>query len=66
MGCKVVRFTSKTKDEMFKTRDDLKEAGIVISTYNMMSFTGERAKETEEIVNKIKETDWGLLILDEV
>ena len=51
---------------MFKTRGDQKEAGIVISTYNMMSFTGGRAKEAEEIVKKIKETDWGLLILDEV
>ena len=32
----------------------------------MMSFQGERAKETGRIFEIIKQIDWGLLILDEV
>ena len=36
-----VRFTSKRSDEMF----DLKEAGILISTYSMISFQGRRNED---------------------
>lgn len=56
-----VRFTSKeTKDIMF---DGLKEAGIVISTYSKISVSG---KYVDEKFDRIREIDWGLVILDEV
>jgi len=42
------------------------EAGIVISTYAMIAFTGKRSDLKEELFNKIKKIDWGLVILDEV
>lgn len=38
IGNKVVRFTSKTKDQMFQTKGEDREAGIVVSTYNMMAY----------------------------
>jgi len=66
VGGKVCRFTSKTKDLMFNTSGDQKEAGIVITTYNMMAFQGSRSNETDRIIKAIHSTDWGLLILDEV
>jgi DNA excision repair protein ERCC-3 len=56
-----VRYTSKeTKDVMF---DGKKEAGIVVSTYSKISITG---KYPDEKFDRIKEIDWGLVILDEV
>ena len=51
---------------MFNVRGPDKEAGIVISTYQMMAFSGNRSGETQRIIDAIKEMDWGLLILDEV
>lgn len=45
---------------------ELDEAGVVISTYNMISFAGSRNEETQGIINKIKAMDWGLCLLDEV
>jgi DNA excision repair protein ERCC-3 len=59
--------TSKTKDPVpiYKPGES-KEGVIFISTYHMISHKGKRAEETEKIFNMIKETDWGLLILDEV
>lgn len=66
VNAKVIRFTSKTKDTMFITRGDEKEAGIVISTYNMMAYQGSRSSETGRIIDSIQSMDWGLLILDEV
>jgi len=51
---------------MFITRGDEKEAGIVISTYNMMAYQGSRSSETGRIIDSIQSMDWGLLILDEV
>jgi superfamily II DNA or RNA helicase len=45
---------------------DPTEAGIVISTYQMISFPGQRNEKTEEKLQKIKQIQWGLMILDEV
>ena len=39
---------------------------IVISTYSMMGFTGKRRQENEDMYNKMKEVEWGLLVMDEV
>lgn len=66
IGGKVCRFTSKTKDLMFNAKGPEGEAGIVISTYNMIAYQGNRSGETRNIMEAIKNTDWGLLILDEV
>jgi len=46
--------------------DITKESGIIITTYTMMSFQGDRSKEGEIMLNEIKNVDWGLMILDEV
>ena len=61
-----VRYTSKeTRDVMF---DGTKEAGIVVSTYSKISISGKKGVGTEgsEQFDKIREIDWGLVILDEV
>ena len=41
-------------------------AGILISTYTMISHSGKRAAATDRMINFIKSREWGLLILDEV
>lgn len=58
----VVAFTSKESMHMFPKTT----AGVLISTYYMMSYTQERSAEMERRMNAIREIDWGLLILDEV
>ena len=42
------------------------QAGIVISTYFMISFSQARSSESEKNMETIRKIDWGLLILDEV
>ena len=64
VNSKIFRFTSKNKDQLYQMNND--EACILISTYHMMAFTGSRNEDTERILKVIKETDWGLVILDEV
>jgi DNA excision repair protein ERCC-3 len=51
---------------MFETEGENKEAGILISTYNMMSYAGSRNAETQLALDKIHKCDWGLMIMDEV
>lgn len=38
---------------MFNISGEEKEAGIVISTYNMMAYQGNRSGETEKILKAI-------------
>lgn len=59
----VARLTSKTKDSLW---DLDKFGGILIVSYTMMAFSGKRNPEIEIIIKKIKNTEWGLMILDEV
>jgi len=67
LGSKIYRLTSKSKDQfVVKKKDGERESCILISTYTMMSFQGNRSSETEKIFKEIKEIEWGLLILDEV
>ena len=42
------------------------EAGIVISTYAMIAYALKRSDIKEELFDKIKKIDWGLVIMDEV
>ena len=61
-GSPVVAFTSKESCNMFS--ED--QAGVVISTYFMISFSQGRSAEVERKMEIIRKIDWGLLILDEV
>jgi DNA excision repair protein ERCC-3 len=58
----VSRFTSDTKEGMLSDQ----EAIIVITTYTMVAFGGERSKESESIMRQLRNREWGLLVLDEV
>ena len=61
-GSPVVAFTSKESVNMFPATT----AGVLISTYYMMSYSQERNEEMERRMDIIRKIDWGLLILDEV
>ncbi|AFN82430.1 DNA repair helicase Rad25 [Encephalitozoon romaleae SJ-2008] len=56
----VGRFTSDHKEW---PRDD---CGIVVTTYTMLAYTGKRSYEAQKIMDLIRKTEWGLLVLDEV
>ena len=47
------------------TRFHPEQACVLITTYQMISFGGERAAETQRIMTMIQQRSWGLLILDE-
>jgi DNA excision repair protein ERCC-3 len=59
----ICKFTSKDKSKLWNTKTS---AGILITTYTMMAFQGTRSEQTAEIIKAITETEWGLMILDEV
>lgn len=42
------------------------DAGVLITTYAMLTGEGKRGPESEAIIEMIKSMEWGLLILDEV
>uniref|UniRef100_A0A6P8IG39 General transcription and DNA repair factor IIH helicase/translocase subunit XPB n=1 Tax=Actinia tenebrosa TaxID=6105 RepID=A0A6P8IG39_ACTTE len=52
-------FTSDAKDKP-------KDCGIAISTYSMVSHTGKRSWEAEQVMSFLQAQEWGLMILDEV
>lgn len=54
------RFTSDSK-ERFRGN-----AGVVVTTYNMVAFGGKRSEESEKIIEEIRNREWGLLLMDEV
>lgn len=56
----ICRFTTDSKEQF---RGD---AGVVVTTYNMVAFGGKRSQESEELIEKIRNREWGLLLLDEV
>jgi len=39
---------------------------IIVTTYSMISFGGQRAKLSASLLNEIKSREWGIVILDEV
>ncbi|XP_076033278.1 ATP-dependent DNA helicase hay [Oratosquilla oratoria] len=55
----ICRFTSDAKDKPFN-------AGILITTYAMISHNQKRAYEAEQTMNWLKEQEWGIMVLDEV
>lgn len=42
------------------------EPCIVLTTYSMLCYSGQRAEEAVPIIASIKDREWGLIILDEV
>lgn len=56
----ISRFTSERK-EIFTT-----DAGILITTYTMLAFSGKRSYDAKKVMDWLKEKEWGLMILDEV
>ncbi|KAI8850699.1 P-loop containing nucleoside triphosphate hydrolase protein [Chytridium lagenaria] len=57
---KIAKFTSENKTKF------VGDAGIVVSTYTMISHSGKRSWETTKMLEFIAGREWGLLILDEV
>ncbi|MED6191469.1 General transcription and DNA repair factor IIH helicase subunit xpb1 [Stylosanthes scabra] len=55
----ICRFTPDSK-ERFRGN-----AGVVVTTYNMIAFTGKRSEELDKIIEEIKNREWGLLLMDE-
>lgn len=56
----ICRFTSDSK-ERFRGN-----AGVVVTTYNMVAFGGKRSEDSEKIIEEIRNREWGLLLMDEV
>eukprot|EP00124_Ichthyophonus_hoferi_P002677 Ihof_evm2s193 gene=Ihof_evmTU2s193 len=58
-GDNVVRFMSNQKDEF-------KDMSVTVTTYTMIAHQGQRGADTQRVMNKLTNTEWGLLLLDEV
>ena len=43
-----------------------KTGGVLITAYSMMGFKGNRSEKVTKELERIKNLDWGLMILDEV
>ncbi|XP_050377429.1 general transcription and DNA repair factor IIH helicase subunit XPB1-like [Argentina anserina] len=56
----ICRFTSDSKERVKGN------AGVVVTTYNMIGFGGKRSEESEKIIEEIRNREWGLLLMDEV
>ncbi|KAI5192631.1 DNA excision repair protein ERCC-3 [Nematocida sp. AWRm77] len=56
----IARLTSDTKEKLTGP------SGVVITTYTMISFSGKRSFETQKIMDFLTNTEWGLVIFDEV
>jgi DNA excision repair protein ERCC-3 len=56
-------FTSEKKDDRL---DDSNDACILISTYSMVSHGGPRSREGQIMIDRMRQREWGLMILDEV
>ncbi|CAL1270571.1 unnamed protein product [Larinioides sclopetarius] len=56
----ICRFTSDAKDK------PMVGCGICITTYSMITHTQKRSWEADQVMNWLKEQEWGLMLLDEV
>jgi DNA excision repair protein ERCC-3 len=43
-----------------------KEAGILITSFSMLSYQGKRSDDMNLAMKRLMEVDWGLMIIDEV
>ncbi|KAI3963795.1 hypothetical protein MKW98_029905 [Papaver atlanticum] len=55
-----------TSDASSKKRFKIANAAIVVTTYHMIAYGGERSLESQKIMKVIRERQWGLLLMDEV
>ncbi|KAF2357840.1 Helicase XPB/Ssl2 [Trinorchestia longiramus] len=55
----ICRFTSDAKDKPYN-------AGILVTTYAMISHQQKRAYEAEQTMQWLKDQEWGIMVLDEV
>ncbi|RMJ11504.1 DNA repair helicase RAD25 [Fusarium kuroshium] len=56
----ITTFTAESKT-IFKGR-----AGIIVTTYSMVTNSREHSKESKEVMNFLAGREWGLMLLDEV
>jgi DNA excision repair protein ERCC-3 len=67
----ICRFTS-AQHEWFNEPKDAdgnvleQRAGVCITTYTMVAYSGKRSAGSERIMNEIMSREWGLILLDEV
>ena len=61
----ICRFTSNPsqRDTFWNFSE---EAGVLITSYTMISCKKKRNKEVQEKLDKLQKVDWGLMIIDEV
>lgn len=57
----IVRFTKDSKQNL-----NADGKNILVTTYFMMSYSKKRNIDSARVINQIKNTEWGLLIMDEV
>ena len=61
----VVGFTSGgNQKNRIQTAADL--GGVLVTTYNMLSHSNKRSGYSSQVVSLIEDTEWGMVILDEV
>jgi DNA excision repair protein ERCC-3 len=56
----LAKFSSESK-KVFSS-----DAGVLISTYTMISYSGKRAYDAQKMMDFIKSREWGFVLLDEV
>lgn len=56
----IATFSSGSK-EAFKG-----DSGVLITTYTMLTFSGKRAYDAQQMMDFIKSKQWGFMLLDEV
>ena len=54
------KFTSDSKQNFSSN------AGVLISTYSMMTYSGKRAYDTQQLMDFVESREWGLILFDEV
>lgn len=65
-------WTSLREDQICRFTADKHEwfagsgAGVCITTYTMVAYSGRRSEESEQIMMEIMSREWGLILLDEV
>ncbi|KAJ3041370.1 hypothetical protein HDV00_009511 [Rhizophlyctis rosea] len=56
----LAKFTSSDKEKFAG------KSGILISTYTMLTFSGKRAYDAQQMMDFIRDQEWGFVLLDEV
>ncbi|KRX79019.1 DNA excision repair protein haywire [Trichinella sp. T6] len=62
---KIVRFTRESGDHA-PSGNRANAPVICISTYSMIAYQGRRSFEAEQMMQYIRQQEWGLILLDEV